>query len=308
MKQKSFFRNALFGEYGVRWPFQIAVYIGIFKIIPGILEILIAGDLVNLIVNKYSAFEEINSYRETLYNAADTLMNIITILALILFFRLMNQKKSISNIGLTKDLRSSVLKNSVGLLIGIVSMSVIVTIQIALGYVHTSKFVLNSVSIGTFIMLVSAAALEEIFVRGALQYTLQKHINAAASILIPSVIFGLIHIGNKGISILSMINIILAGLFLALLTYRTKSIYAAIGFHTTWNFFEGIVFGQPVSGNDISQFPFMNAQIADKARWLSGKEFGPEETIWSTMVFIIMILAIEFYYFKKNNKKRIENS
>jgi hypothetical protein len=55
----------------------------------------------------------------------------------------------------------------------------------------------------------------------------------------------------------------------------TGELAIPIGVHITWNFFQGNVFGFPVSGSDFSMATFIGIQQGGPELWTGGP-FGPE--------------------------------
>lgn len=95
--------------------------------------------------------------------------------------------------------------------------------------------------------------------------------------LVSSLVFGALHLGNPNATLVSTLNISLAGLFLGLGMVLTGSLAIPIGIHITWNFFQGNVFGFPVSG--IQPGATVIATETVGAEWLMGGAFGPESGV-----------------------------
>ena len=60
--------------------------------------------------------------------------------------------------------------------------------------------------------------------------------------------FQLAHGTNPNVSVLGLVNIALVGILFAYMFDATKSLWLPIGYHITWNYFQGNVFGFAVSG------------------------------------------------------------
>jgi membrane protease YdiL (CAAX protease family) len=92
--------------------------------------------------------------------------------------------------------------------------------------------------------------------------------------LLSSVIFSLMHAANPNATAISTFNLFLAGAFLALGYILTGELAIPIGLHITWNFFQGNVFGFPVSGLDAGA-TFVAIEQGGPPL-ITGGPFGPE--------------------------------
>ena len=105
------------------------------------------------------------------------------------------------------------------------------------------------------------------------------------AMLVSSVIFGLMHASNPNAGIVSTFNLFLAGLFLALGYVLTGELAIPIGLHITWNFFQGNVFGFPVSGMDAGATFIAIKQGGSDL--ITGGAFGPEAGLIGVAAIIL---------------------
>jgi uncharacterized protein len=96
-----------------------------------------------------------------------------------------------------------------------------------------------------------------------------------ASLFLSSLVFGVAHAFNPNATLMSSTNLILAGVFLGTGYVLTRELAIPIGLHISWNFFQGNVFGFPVSGA-AGHNPSFVAIEQGGPPLVTGGAFGPE--------------------------------
>jgi uncharacterized protein len=104
-----------------------------------------------------------------------------------------------------------------------------------------------------------------------------------------SAFFGFLHAANPTATILSTANVALAGLMLGCGYVLTGELAIPIGLHVTWNFFQGTVFGFPVSGLRIGGATFLSIEQGGPDLWTGGP-FGPEGGLLAPAAMALGIL------------------
>lgn len=143
----------------------------------------------------------------------------------------------------------------------------------------------------SFIMFIAVGFGEEILCRGYIMTALKTTRNRIVIFFGPSLIFSLLHLGNPNVSFISLINIFLIGVLFAYLLTKTGNLWMAIGYHITWNFFQGNIFGLNVSG--IETISLMQTRLSGPDL-LTGGSFGAEGGLITTIVILSSLLFIHF--------------
>jgi uncharacterized protein len=147
-----------------------------------------------------------------------------------------------------------------------------------------------SISFSLF-FFISAASEEIIFRQILFRMLIQDQKRIIWPILISSFLFAIVHIGN-GLNFISLLNLLIAGVFFCMILIQTKSILYPILFHFFWNFFQGMIFGFKVSGIPISSF--VHFQILEN-NYFNGGSFGLEGS-WLTTVFFTALICIYGFF------------
>lgn len=189
-------------------------------------------------------------------------------------------RRSITSLGLALNPRA-LYDLLAGILVACVLMGGIFATEMALGWARIDQFAWQTESAagvaGNLLLWLVAFALggwsEELLSRGYQLQNLEDGMNLFWAVLISSSVFGFLHLNNPGASWISTTGIVLAGLFLALPYVLTRQLWMSIGLHLGWNFFEGTVFGFPVSGLDT--YHLIHQTSSGPELW-TGSVFGPE--------------------------------
>lgn len=129
---------------------------------------------------------------------------------------------------------------------------------------------------GTFAGFVLVAIEEELVARGYVLQNLAEAWGRPVGALLSSALFALAHLGNPGAGVGPVLGIFAAGLLLAAGYLATGRLWLPIGLHLSWNFFQGPIFGFPVSG---IRTPGLLIVEAAGPPVLTGGEFGPEASL-----------------------------
>lgn len=215
-------------------------------------------------------------------------------------------KRSIESLGLTLNIQT-LYDLLAGILITLLQMGLIYLLMAWLGWITFEGFAWEVDPIGLvirntvlfFLIFVGVGWSEELLSRGYHLQTLASGLNLFWGVFISSAVFGLLHLGNPNATWLSAAGIFLAGLFFAYGYLRTRQLWLPIGMHLGWNFFEGVVFGFPVSGLDI--YPLTRIQVHGPEIWTGGA-FGPEAGLIVLPALLAGAALIYLYTHKRDGK------
>ena len=221
------------------------------------------------------------------------LFSFVFILLLFIFWVKFIEKNPLSTLGFVKKNWLKYL--GWGILLSLLQMGVIALVYQVSGIGY---FVLNELSIepllfilGLFPFWLLQGGTEEVATRGWLLTRIAARTNLPLAIVISSSLFGILHMGNAGVTFLSVLNIILDGVLAGLLFIYTDSIWLVVAQHGTWNYVQGNLLGFQVSGTgaDASIFSFT---MGDGPVWLTGGAFGAEGSIITTLVLLVSLVIV----------------
>jgi len=220
------------------------------------------------------------------------LIQCINLIFLVILFWKIWDKGKMREIGFT-NIKSSWKDLIIGLLIGAISFTIVAFILLTTKSVEmVNSFVSPKFSqalIIQFIIFIFVGINEELFCRGYCMTVLKQTKKSWVPIVVSAIIFSAMHSMNGGISLLAYINLFLFGIFIGSLFMKTKNIWMCIGYHITWNYFQGDIFGFLVSGNSTDSI--YNIKVISP-NLINGGSFGPEGGLVVTVLLVVSVLLV----------------
>ena len=189
-----------------------------------------------------------------------------------------------------------------GTFLGAALISGVVGIERFLGWLTPAAPLSGSLSAAlfkTFLLFIAAGAAEEFVFRSYLLRNLADGLNhrrvgtglaVVGGVVLSSGLFGLVHAMNPNATAASVANIALAGVFLSAGYILTGRLALPLGLHIAWNYFQGPIFGLPVSGIDLGRSVCAFTQGGPEV-WTGGA-FGIEGGLLGLFAMLVGVMAI----------------
>ncbi len=281
-----------------------SVAFAVVKVIILILVIIIAQRIalipLSLISQTYWSHLDGRGLNEPWFLTSSITIFLASLLVVFLYLKYIDKKKW-SYIRLTFDRYAKYFNTGVA-----ISFVVIILFTLFNVVIGNTQLILNYSSLFNvlfyfvilFIGILSIVVYEEIVYRGYILKTVENHFGLITAIIISSLLFSAAHLLRADASILSFVNIFLAGVFLSTICIHFNSLWASIGFHFGWNYFLWL-FNYPVSGNRYTN-PILILKY-NEYNLFSGSEFGPEDSIILT-ILLALLIAYSLYKYKRKEK------
>lgn len=212
-----------------------------------------------------------------------------------------------------------------GLALGVAGVGLVFLIQWAAGWMRVtgsgavegsvSDFVLDFVFAG--LVFASIGIYEELLSRGYQLTNLAEGLThrrwgsaggVIGAVVISSAFFGLLHFFNPAPTPLALLNVALTGLLIFGPAYvLTGRLGLPMGFHISWNFAQSFIFGMPVSGMQIGEYPLLMTVATGPLKWTGGS-FGPEGGLLGTLVIILAAAVILLWIHRRYGRLQIHNN
>ncbi len=186
-----------------------------------------------------------------------------------------------------------------GLVIGFGAISGTLLIIFSFHGFHLTGLAIHGQTIVTATLAWSAAFLvvglgEEFAFRGYLQYTLTTGMGYWPAAILLSLLFGVAHAGNPGESRFGLVSVVCFAVLFCFILRRTGNLWWVVGFHAGWDWGQTFFYG--VSDSGMRPYHNLLNSTFTGPQWLTGGSVGPEASIFTPMVLLIVGIAVSQVY------------
>ena len=150
---------------------------------------------------------------------------------------------------------------------------------------------------GQALRYLAGSIFEELASRGLVFYLVYRSLpdksvlfRNVLALLVSSVLFGLLHLGNSELNAIAIVNLILLGALFGVLYLYSQNLIVPIGAHFAWNFFQNNVFGLPNGGQSSNAMLFEPNSISESV--VFGDTLGPEGSLVVSALLAIVVISL----------------
>lgn len=160
---------------------------------------------------------------------------------------------------------------------------------------------LEILATGIFFTGLGAGIVEEMVFRGVMMRAIEKRFNKKIAILVPSLLFGFIHILGMGFDLLSCTLVVVAGtmvgVMFSLIASETGSIWNSAIVHAFWNII--IIGGILWIGIEMDEYSLYSYVLDTKSFLVTGGEFGIESSLIAVIGYSLVCVFVVLWERKK---------
>ncbi|MDE6133090.1 MAG: CPBP family intramembrane metalloprotease [Oscillospiraceae bacterium] len=168
-----------------------------------------------------------------------------------------------------------------------------------------SAQIADCITTSVFVVGLAVGTVEEAVFRGVIMKALEMRWGKVVAVIVPSAAFGAVHAINGRLSLVSFIQLLVAGsivgVLFSLVTYESGSILSAAFMHSIWNMCmaSGIlnIYTEPV---DTCMFNYV---LESKSQIITGGEFGAEASVISIGAYLIFTVIAVILLRKKSGEE-----
>ena len=195
-------------------------------------------------------------------------------------------------------------------------MTFVFVVELSAGWIHITGYLgvtkpENILVISLLFSLVKVIAVgiyEELIFRGLILRNFGEGLSGLGglglrssqvlALLLSSLLFAAIHLTNLNSGAGSTAGIFFIGIFFGLGYLATGQLAIPIGLHMAWNFFQGVVYGFPVSGDKEPACLLLTRQSGSDL--FTGGSFGPEAGLVGIAAAVLGILVLLLCFRREN--------
>ena len=171
-----------------------------------------------------------------------------------------------------------------------------------------NKEIFSTLSEGIVFTGIAAGFVEEMVFRGLILNLLKSRWNTLVAVLVPSVLFGFVHILGMNFSIGSCLLVLLAGtvvgIMFSMIAIESGSVWNSGIVHAIWNI---VIIGGGLSINQTAdEYSVVTYVLKSKSFAFTGGEFGIESSVVSLLGYIVVTL-IAVYMMKRAKNPSLSN-
>lgn len=159
--------------------------------------------------------------------------------------------------------------------------------------------IFTTLSAGIAFTGIAAGFVEEMVFRGVILNALKKRWNIKVAVIVPSMLFGIVHVLGQDFSIGSCLLVIIAGtmvgVMFSMIAIESGSVWNSGIVHAIWNVV--IIGGGLAIGEKMDKYSIMTYVLNSKDFAITGGEFGIESSVISLFGYII-VAGIAFFMIK----------
>lgn len=172
----------------------------------------------------------------------------------------------------------------------------------------TGNQMFNTLSAGIAFTGIAAGFVEEMVFRGVILNALKKRWNIKVAVIVPSLLFGIVHILGQNFSIVSCLLVIIAGtmtgIMFSMIALESGSVWNSGIVHAVWNIV--IIGGGLAVSENVDTYSVMTYVLDTKTFAITGGEFGIEASVISLAGYII-VAGIALIMIKSGKKNVVED-
>ena len=187
----------------------------------------------------------------------------------------------------------------VGGIWGLLGITILLMVIHLFGDFSLGGFVLHGTRLLKFaafwgMLFLLVGLFEEFFFRGYPQFTLTQGMGFWPAAIVLSVVFGAVHLGNKGEAFLGALAAGCIAAFFCLTLRGPGNLWFAVGFHAAWDWGESYLYSVPDSGQVIPGH--LLSSSFHGSRWITGGTVGPEGSVFVFLIIALLWVAFDRAY------------